>query len=228
MALSAASLTTLATLKAELGEASSTHDSVLERLIEVASEACARYCNRTLHYAATVAERVPTFGGQILFLKRTPIVSITSIEALGSGLDAAGSGVTLDAASYTVKDAGAGTVFRLAGWRDSARWPLGWVSNIAITSMNRERGTEDLATLVTYSGGYVTPGQHGTGNPPLARNLPFDLEQVAIELTTSLWRRRGQFMRLNEETEDAAGTPWPGAYLSAGGRKLLDRYRRLP
>jgi hypothetical protein len=225
VALTAASLTTLATLKAELGESSSTHDAVLERLIEVASEACARYCNRALHYAATVAERVPTFGGQILFLKRTPIVSITSIEALGSGLDAAGSGVTLGAASYTVKDAGAGTVFRLAGWRDSARWPLGWTSNIAITSMNRERGTEDLATLVTYAGGFVTPGQVGGS---LVRNLPFDIEQACIDTATNLWRKRGQHQRLNEETEEVSQQQWPSSVIPYGARKLLDRYRRLP
>lgn len=215
MAVASYALTTLAQAKTELGVTVSTHDAVIERLIDTVSSAAAEYCERTLHYETGIAEKVPGFGGQILYVSRTPIVAITSIELLPSSLSAAGTGTTYAATSYAVKDARAGTIFRLDGWQWTARYTE------RLTSAPLQPGTEDNRFLVTYNGGYVTRPQGGSVN------LPPDIEQAVLWGVANLWRHRGREIHAQAETEDFAAVDWKSAALPPASKSLLLPYKRV-
>lgn len=213
MAVAANALTTLTTAKAELGESGSTYDSVIERLINAVSDAIEGYCNRTLYYSAAVTEKLQGLGGNLLFLSRTPVVAITSIELLPSSLSSAGEGTTLSSSSYVVRNAGAGIVYRRDGFSWSATASVG-------ASASRLPGSEDLVYLATYGGGYVTPEQGGT------RTLPYDIEQACLWGVANVWRHRGRELHLQQESEDMARLVWATEALPSAARKLLEEYRR--
>lgn len=211
MALPANALTLLATVKAELGISVSTHDTVLERLIGVASEAVARFCGRKLHYQAAIVETVRGYGGQVLLLKRTPIVSITSIVI---------DGTTLAADSYSIKDADVGSVYREVGWQ--------WTSPLAegLAAPAQVPGAEVHKYTVTYTGGWVFDPQAGSPTP--ARNAPYDLEQACIETVVHLWRFRGRFSNAKTEKEETSKVAWEGNAIPKPAQAILKRYRRVP
>jgi hypothetical protein len=215
MAVAAYALTTLAQAKTELGVVVSTHDAVIERLIDTVSSAAAEFCERTLHYQTGIAERVAGYGGQLLYVSRTPIISITSIELLPSSLSVAGTGTTYAATSYTVRNANAGIIFRQDGWQ--------WTANFAerLTSAPLRPGTEDTRFLVTYAGGYVTRPQGGSVN------LPPDIEQAVLWGIANLWRHRGREIHAQVETEDAATIEWKSMVLPKASRDLLMPYKRV-
>ena len=215
MAVAAYALTTLAQAKTELGVVVSSHDAVIERLIDTVSSAAAEYCERTLHYETGIAEKVAGYGGQLLYVSRTPIVSITSIELLPSSLSVAGTGTTYAASSYTVRNANAGIIFRQDGWQ--------WTANYAerLTSAPLRPGTEDVRFLVTYAGGYVTRPQGGS------ITLPPDIEQAVLWGVANLWRHRGREIHAQVETEDAATIEWRSMVLPKASRDLLIPYKRV-
>lgn len=215
MALAAYALTTLAQAKTELGVTVSTHDAVLERLIDTVSSAAAEYCERSLHYQTAIAEKVAGFGGQLLYVSVTPIVAITSIELLPSSLSAAGTGTTYAASSYTIRNAAAGIIFRLDGFQ--------WTANYAerLTSAPLRPGTEDRRFLVTYNGGYVTRPQGGSVN------LPPEIEQAVLWGVANLWRHRGREIHGQVETEDMAAIDWKSQVLPSAAKQLLNPHRRV-
>lgn len=215
MAVAAYALTTLAQAKTELGVTVSTHDAVIERLVDTVSSAAAEFCERTLHYETGITEKVAGYGGQLLYVSRTPIVSIASIELLPSSLSVSGTGTTYAATSYTVRNANAGIIFRLDGWQ--------WTANYAerLTSAPLRPGSEDTRFLVTYAGGYVTRAQVGTVT------LPPDIEQAVLWGIANLWRHRGREIHAQVETEDAATIEWKSMVLPKASRDLLMPYKRV-
>jgi hypothetical protein len=70
-------LIALADLKAILGIADSANDALLGNIIQRGSDAIARFCNR-IFAQRTVIETLPGPGGQLLKLKFSPIVSLTT------------------------------------------------------------------------------------------------------------------------------------------------------
>jgi len=99
-------LIALADLKAVLGLTDGANDARLGHIIQRGSDAIARFCNRVFAQR-TVVETLPGPGGQLLTLKMSPVVTLTSI-ALG--------GETVDSDTYTLTEPDAGIVFREAGW----------------------------------------------------------------------------------------------------------------
>ena len=99
-------LIALADLKAILGITDSANDALLSNIIQRGSDAIARFCNRVFAQR-TVIETLPGPGGQLLKLKFSPIVTLTSI---------AYDGETVDSDSYTLTEPDAGMVYREAGW----------------------------------------------------------------------------------------------------------------
>lgn len=215
MAVAAYALTTLAQAKTELGIAVSTFDAVIERLIDTVSSAIAEYCEHSLHYQTGIVEKVAGYGGQLLYVSVTPIVTITSIELLPSSLDNAGAGTTYAASSYTIRDAKAGIIFRKDGFQ--------WTANYAerLTSAPLRPGTEDKRFLVTYAGGWVTRAQVGTVT------LPPDIEQACLWGVANLWRHRGREIHGQAETEDMAAVEWKALTLPGAAQELLKPYRRV-
>lgn len=207
MALAANALTTLATVKAELGlTGSAENDSVLERLINAASDAAERYCRRSFSRATVTDERVKGFARPRLMLARTPVVSVTSITINGS---------TVDSAGYYIESAEAGIVYRKAGWQSTALPAAGLVVQ------DLEPGTEEALYLCTYVGGYQTPGQGGT------RTLPYDLEQAVLDTVVNLWRNRGKYVGLQTEGEAQGDATWRGFVIPGPARHVLNLYRRI-
>jgi Phage gp6-like head-tail connector protein len=99
-------LIALADLKAILGITDSANDTLLGNIIQRSSDAIARFCNRVFAQR-TVIETLPGAGGQLLKLKFSPIVTLTSIAFEGE---------TVDSDTYTLTEPDAGMVYREAGW----------------------------------------------------------------------------------------------------------------
>lgn len=214
MALTAQSLTTLAVLKAEvgIGTGTTTHDSRLERLIEVASEAIAVYVGRPLHYSASYAERLEIPDGTKLLLSRTPLAASSPITSIVVD------GVTVTSTTYEVEDYDLGIVNCDAGWTPQNMTAVHTLSGVV-------PGTSPRLLVATYKGGWVTLGQVTAGPPALVRDLPWEIEQAAIDTAASLWRRAGvdrASAAYQEQGQQYGGGVIPGSVLPS-----LNRYRRL-
>ncbi len=94
-------LIALADLKAVLGVTDSASDALLGNIIQRGSDAMARCCNRVFAQR-TVQETLPGPGGQLLKLKCSPVVTLTSIALDGD---------TVDSDTYTLTESDAGIVF---------------------------------------------------------------------------------------------------------------------
>ena len=188
----AASLTTLATVKTELGLPHPTNpadadavaiDTYLEYLIKVASEQVSRRCNREFHYNAAWSEAVPGYGSSRLILSHTPVWSVASV-AYGGG--------SIAATDYSIADPTKGWIYNRSGWRST----VARLANVA--SDDVYSGSEGNDYLITYAGGYVTP-QQAEDNVLLVRTLPYDLEHAVVQYVVSLYLSRGQDRRIASE-----------------------------
>jgi hypothetical protein len=150
-------------------------------------------------------------------LPARPLVSIASIVV---------DGTTLAAADYSIEDAEAGVVFREGGWLRP--------DSIVPWSVARDRmaGTAKADIVVTYTGGYVLPGDSGT------RTLPYDLEQACLMGVVAAYRQRGQDKNVaSRGTGDASvGYRLPNAIigvdsigsLPSEALRILDAYKQEP
>lgn len=207
MAVRAQDLTTLATVKLELGIATgvTTYDTVLERFIAVATDAIEKHCRRSFYQLSVSAEPVKGHGGVRLIVARTPIVSVSAITI---------NGATVDSSSYSIEDAEARLLYKESGWQWTA------VLQGELAAPIQRAGTEQSLYLVTYVGGYLTPTQG-------SRTLPYDVEQASIDTVVSLYRNRGRYQRLVEETTEEAEQTWPGKIIPGPALGLLKPYRRV-
>jgi hypothetical protein len=98
-------LIALADLKAILGITDSANDTLLGNIIQPGRDAIARFCNRVFAQR-TVIETLTGTGGQLLTLKFSPIVTLTSIAFDGD---------TVESDSSTLTEPDAGMVYREAG-----------------------------------------------------------------------------------------------------------------
>ena|SRR5882724_6296993 len=99
-------LTALADLKAILGITDRANDTWLGSIIQRGSDVVARFCNRVFAQRPVI-ETLPAPGGQLLKLKVTPILPLTSIA-----LDAE----TVDSDTYTLAEPEARIVFCESYW----------------------------------------------------------------------------------------------------------------
>lgn len=144
------------------------------------SDRIARFCSRQLHFSTQVVEYHKGYGRNTLLLNRPPIVEITSIVID----DRVNSEIAVDSDMYYVEDAEIGRV------RSFTPWPCTGLLRPGIEYM-RVAGSEVPMIKVTYSGGWVTPIQ-AENDPTLTRNLPTDLEQLALDAMVSVYRNRGR------------------------------------
>ncbi len=179
-------LTTIAAVEEALSIDAGQQDESLARLINAASDQIRRFCNRRFFFAAGIVELVTAHGTPNLIVSRRPITTITQITFDGSLVSSD------DYKSTTVeKFAEAGIIFNRSGWF----WAANRVRNIA---RDVAPGTEDPLYEVTYDGGWITPAQDNANNS-LTRDLPFDLEQAAIDLAVHLWRSRPRDENIKSE-----------------------------
>jgi gp6-like head-tail connector protein len=128
-------LIALADLKAILGIIDTANDTLLGNIIQRGSDAIAPFCNRVFAQR-TVIETLPGTGGQLLTLKFSPIVTLTSIAYAGE---------VVDSDAYTLTEPEAGIVFCETYW--------------AYTGHN-------CSYTATYAHGYNLPDLAGTNTLP--------------------------------------------------------------
>lgn len=176
MALAASALTTLATVRDELGIVPTTFDTILERMINAVSDAFAKEADRVFQSGVAITERVRGYGTERIIINRVPVTVLTSVELLDQDGTVS---TTYDTDTFELESANSGIVYRAAGWP--------WTAQVRATGIRRPElpGTERRALRVTYDGGFVTPAQTGT------RTLPFDIEEAVIRAVSNLFRSRG-------------------------------------
>jgi len=155
-------LTTLETVKSELGISDTGQDAFLNSLIDRASDAIVSFCGRPFA-KESYRETLAGYGTNRLILSRTPVIDVFSITA--------DSEIITD---YLLEDPEAGILFRKRGWQWAPT--LGW--NISFHPIG---SSENLNFTVEYTAGYVLPGDEGT------RTLPHDIEQACIDTVKALY-----------------------------------------
>lgn len=158
-------LTTVQALKTELQLASASDDSFLDSCIAQASDAIARFCQRTFGLA-TYLETVPGFNTVWLQLSVTPLVSVASVLYNG----------TIAITDYTLEEPDSGMLRRDAGWI----WTFTPIFNLEAWPQPR---AESPQYSVTYQAGFKLPNDDG-------RTLPFDVERAAIITAKSYYMDR--------------------------------------
>jgi hypothetical protein len=177
-------LTTLLSVKNELGITGSSSDRELISFIEQASDWIGSYCGRTFA-KETVVETRDASGGLFMVLTRRPIITITQVTLDGS---------TISSTTYTIDDANAGLLFRSIGWT-STQLGRHYVEKFPLL-----HGKRDWS--FTYTAGYVTPGSTDS-----QRNLPYDIEMAAVQLTKALYvARRDDPMVIKQVVGEASET----------------------
>ncbi len=135
----------LADVKADLGINDTSKDSVLTALIAAASDQIQRefqfLCRQTYR------ETLPGYGGNILQLKRTPIVSVSSVTHNNEPI-----------VDYTIEDKDAGHLYRRLGWEWTAS--VGWdMTGYVIPN------SEHPDFTVEYVAGYLAADQASSDMP---------------------------------------------------------------
>lgn len=224
MAASAVDLCLVADVAADLGV---TADAALQRAVTAASRAAAVYCGRDFFRSPEIVEYPAGFGTPNLLLERAPILAVESVSVFG---------LELDASEYTFEGqlGAAGMLLRRRGvWPRTAR-DTGLITEGA-SNFQGQSGT--LGVTVTYSGGFVTPGQKALDNA-LTVTLPEDVQEAAILAAVAFYRRRGVDPGIASEAlgdwsvsyrgpNELIGVSGGGGGLPDASRALLNPYRAL-
>jgi hypothetical protein len=141
-------LTMLASVKLDLGipDSDTSKDATLNDLIRDASDSIQReyqfLCRQTYR------ETLPGYGNAILQLKRTPIVSVSSVTHNSEPIT-----------DYTIEDKEAGHLYRRLGWCWTAS--VGWKMTAYVIP-----NSEHPDFTVDYVAGYLAADQANTNMPP--------------------------------------------------------------
>jgi hypothetical protein len=168
-------LTTLYTVKAELGiaQSDSDDDEVLEGMIARASNAIALECGRSF-WAERVTETLKGSRSTLLRLSRYPIVDLEQILE-----------DSLPITDYVVEDPDLGAVYRQVGWKQTS---LGGWDSVAYTSGYILPGESAYRYIATYTGGYLPPDvpQSYLATTQTVPPLPGALQECALA-TVKQW-----------------------------------------
>lgn len=134
-------LMSLSTAKALLGLTSTTYDTVLNVLLEQASDAIVQYLERPLAYQ-TYSEQVSGYDDRLLRLSRVPLVTLTQIL---------NDTTVVSSTAYEIYDHNAGLVFNSTSWE----WDVRYRGDITLDPV---AGSEERQYTVTYGAGYLLPG----------------------------------------------------------------------
>ncbi|WP_377847222.1 hypothetical protein [Bosea sp. UC22_33] len=166
-------LTTVDAVRADCGiTLDQASDSDVERWIDQQSAAIVGWLGRPLALETVRETLLERSSTDMLALARFPIVDIASLTVNGTPIDEDG---------YAVNRA-AGLLYRRSPTR-CLFWPHG-------------------ETVITYSAGYVLPGEAG-------RTLPHDIERATLLLIRYGWLAQSRDPSIRSETEDGVGaTTW--------------------
>jgi hypothetical protein len=181
--LPANALTTLDALADELGiSVDGSTDLRLARYIGVASDFIESWCGRKFGKLQRT-ERYRGYGQPRLWLRTPPLDTNAAITVTIDG-----AALVLDT-DFRVDDPDFGTLWRPSGWEKTAAYVAG-------ADYEALDGQEESRWIVTYTGGYVLPKDATTLIP---RTLPYDIEQVCLELICSKYAQRGKDRSVTSE-----------------------------
>ncbi len=201
--------TSLPAVKEVLDISVRSHDDTLVRMIRTASRHIDKFCNRKFFYDAAVVETFRGYDNATISLRRTPVASITEVYDLILGQ-------VVSSDRYSLEDAETGIVYNTETFAFS-----GFV-NRGI-AQDRQYTTARKRYRVTYAGGYNTPEQTaGT------YDLPADIEQAVIILTTNLFRNRTRNPQIKREHVLEAAVWYQDQGFKSLIQELLDPYVYLP
>lgn len=197
----------------------STADVELPSLITAASRAVSRHVGYELHRREGLTESVAGHGGRYLFLRAGAVQSVQRVEECGAE-------VPPDA--YRLESPLMGRIARRRGcWPFTGR-TSGGISNTPLQA----EATGEL--VVTYTAGWVTPGQvalarEADAASTLVSDLEPDIAEAALITVTAWYRRKGRdadvaSVGLGDSSQSFAGTgPLAVPTLAQG---LLAPYRK--
>ena len=163
-AASVTAMTTIDAVKQALDmESDNSKNALIERLIDAATSALEEYAGRVFALQ-TYVEQLAGTDHPYLMVTHLPLKSVTQIIV--------DSEIITD---YSIQDDQSGTLYRATGW--SRFGYVGW-------DVERYRipHTSQLNIYVTYTAGYVMPGEDD-------RDLPARFEEAAIR-TVAAWMRQ--------------------------------------
>lgn len=202
-------LTTLDTVKAELGITKDTSDDNLSRYISDASAICADYCNTTFGLAGYLETFMDGGDGtDKLLLSRRPLVEVSSVTENGKALE--------EDTDYMVDEEN-GILYRLPkatgwSWTQGGGYPYGWWPSAS-------------PIVVAYTAGY-----------DLLDSLPRAIERACLGVIREVYFSASRDPTLQSVSipdvidrrfSSTRGDTSTEAALSKTVTDLLDRYRRL-
>lgn len=159
----------VATLKTLLNITSTAYDATLGELADRASAAIRSFCDREFAMQG-YTETLSADGGNLLFLRNTPIESVSSVALRGD-----------TATDYLIDDREDGSLFRENGWE----WTQGLANSLGDFP---NPGSPLNKWTVVYVAGYTMPGDTATSTN--AQDLPGDLQEAAIKTIRSWFKMR--------------------------------------
>lgn len=166
-------LTTLTTLKAELGITDSSSDTRLTAVIGQVSAAIETFCDR--HFTRRTLTDVFRVPDRTLYLSAWPVTTVTSI------IDGT---TTLTTDDYVI-DLAEGII---APPYPGAGYGVGYGSPCGFWGRGYWRDVS-----VAYTGGYLLPGD-------VSANLPADIERAALDMAARYYHGGGRDPALRSET----------------------------
>ena len=142
-------LTTVAALKADLGDTGSTNDALYDAMILRASAAIDAFCHRAFA-RQTYTEILPGRGNVTLRLAEAPLATVTSVVYDSTTLT-----------DYSIDSAGAGLLHRRVGWPWTVQYDPGmgpWGTGYPYSGTPVPGSEERLFTIV-YTAGYLLPSE---------------------------------------------------------------------
>ena len=205
-------MTTLTHVKAMLGITTTTDDTLLDALIDQASDLIRKYCGRIFEQE-TVTETLPGTGTTRLTLERTPIVSVASVKVNNSAITAS---------EFTIEDPDAGLLLRHDDGTppSPASWALpGRLSDGLSLHLRHQSRSNNVE--VKYVGGYKMPKD-------TKPDFPRDIEQACVDLVKATYLHRQDDPRIRtQKIGDASETLVTEAQLPPAAKDILDRWRRI-
>lgn len=151
-------LTDVASVQAALGIA--TDAALIGDYIDAASAAIVSYCGRPFGREA-YTETLPGFGGIHLQLRRTPIVTVSTVTK-----DTGATVVT----DYSINEPGRGWLYRRAGWSWTVQTYPGLSGGGAWLDMGTPLPAQEEPSIsVSYIAGYIMPEQNVTDTVSVAQ-----------------------------------------------------------
>lgn len=200
--LKTGALTTLARVKAilEIKDATTSFDTLLERFINQAGDFVEGQCNRKFKQATHTDEKISIYAprAEFVFLKDTPVVSITNLKYK----IAVGSYQAYGSTEYEIEGDGKSGIIRVYG--------------------GAPKGTNALTC--TYLAGYLidftAPGDE------TKHTLPADLSGLVESLVVKAYKSRLAKGKMNESAAGDS-VSWKDT-MDEGDKMILSRYTRPP